>query len=360
MANRKIYNLKQIEGACVIGSPIVAGILIAHNYRIFGKRQKGIFWIIIGIVWTFTLIGLGTILPENISKSAGMVFPFLNGAILYPIINRLQGDQIKEHFDNNGEKGSNWLIAGLTVAFVALILTPMILINKISPINNYTRQTFNTNGIYYNQNMSVGDVNKLGGILQRIEYFNPESPAEVVFLSTDTTYEFKLITEKSFFNDSIYLNEVQQIFNHVNSYKFKKPLIFKITDPLLKNDKVIALNNEENIPRLLEVVTFSQNHNFRLVYEKSIEKTELERFQKLIIEMKNFFPPQNKMDFLMEFENGNYSLRLIIPRQSWNDSQLQAEAKYLKLRLNEYGFDYPFKLLLVDNSSNEINEKEIE
>ena len=71
-------------------------------------------------------------------------------------------------------------------------------------------------------------------------------------------------------SDSIYLNEVQQIFNHVNSYKFKKPLIFKITDPLLKNDKVIALNNEENIPRLLEVVTFSQNHNFRLVYEKSI------------------------------------------------------------------------------------------
>ena len=85
----------------------------------------------------------------------------------------------------------------------------MILINKISPINNYTRQTFNTNGIYYNQNMSVGDVNKLGGILQRIEYFNPESPAEVVFLSTDTTYEFKLITEKSFFNDSISLVSIK-------------------------------------------------------------------------------------------------------------------------------------------------------
>lgn len=55
MAEKKIYNLNQIEGACIIGSPIVAGILIAHNYRAMGERQKGTLWIIIGIVWTAAL-----------------------------------------------------------------------------------------------------------------------------------------------------------------------------------------------------------------------------------------------------------------------------------------------------------------
>ena len=360
MDNKRIYNLKQIQGACVVGSPIVAGILIAYNYKAFGQSQKGILWIFIGILWMLALIGIASVIPESISKSAGLVIPFLNGALMHPIVNRLQGEQIKEHFDNNGEKGSGWIIAGLTVLVAALILTPIILLDRISPANNYTRQPFNTNGVYYNNNMPVSEVNKLGGILQRIEYFNPQSPAEVIFLSTDTTYEFKLITDKSLLNDTLYINEIKQIFKHVNSYQFKKPLTFEITDPLLKNDKIIVLDDEKNIPRLMEVVPFSKNQNFRLIYDKAIAELEREKFQKAILEMSNIFPPQNKSQFIMDYEAGNYSLRLFIPRQSWSNARLITDAKYVKQRLNDFGFYYPFKLLLVDNTLNEMQEKEIE
>ena len=156
MNEKKIYNLNQIEGACVLGSPIVAGILIAHNYRAMGERQKGTVWIIIGIIWTIALVGIAMMLPENIVDGTRMVIPALNGLLLYPIINRLQGDQIRENFDNKGEKGSNWVVGGLTLAMVALILTPIILIDRISPINKYTRQAFNSNGIYYNSGMPAG------------------------------------------------------------------------------------------------------------------------------------------------------------------------------------------------------------
>ncbi len=360
MNNVKIYNLKQIEGACVIGSPIVAGILIAHNYKALGNIKKGVLWIFIGILWTLALISIAMIIPENISKSAGMVIPFLNGAILYPIINRLQGDQIKEHFENNGEKGSIWLPIGLTILVAALILTPTILLNRISPINDYTRQPFNSNGIYYNNKMPIDEVNKLGGILQRVEYFNPKSQAEVVSLSTDTTYEFKLITEKSFFNDTAFINETKQIFKHLDRYQFKKSLTFKITDPYLKDDKIIVLDKIENIPTLLEAELFSKNPNFKLIYDMSIVKDERDKFQNLILEMDKIFPTQNRFDFYMDFEDGNYFLRLFIPKQSWENSQLLSETRFIKQRLNNYDFKYPFKLLFVDNSTIEVHEKEIE
>jgi len=360
MDNKKIYNLKQIEGACVIGSPIVAGILIFYNYKNFGERQKGIAWIFIGILWTLTLFGFTMLIPESIVDSTGLVIPAINGLILYPIINKLQGSRIKEHFDNKGEKGSNRLVAGLIIFFVALILTPIILIERISPVNVYARQAFETNGIYYNTEMPVEEVNILGGILTRIQYFSTESPAEAVFIATDTSYEFKLITEKSFFSDNAYLTDIQRIFKHVDRYDFNKPLTFKITDTDLKDDKIIELNNYDSIPLLLESELFMKNKNFNLIFEISIDKFEREKFQRLIMSLDKIFFPQNRFDFLMNCENDIYFMKLFIPKQNWNSPQLLAEARFIKERLNNYGFKYPFKLILVDNTTLEVKEFEIE
>lgn len=360
MDRKRVYNLKQIEAACVIGSPIVAGILIFNNYKNFGERQKGISWIFIGILWTIAVIGLAMLIPENIVNSTSMVVPMLNGLILYPIINRLQGARIKEHFDNNGEKGSNWLVAGLTIFVAALILTPIILLGRISPINDYTRQPFEANGIYYNTKMPVEEVNKLGGILKRIQYFNPESPAEAVFIATDSSYEFKLITEKSSFTDNAYLTDIQQIFKHVDRYDFNEPLTFKITDPYLKDDKIIEFINYDSIPLLLESEIFIKNQNFNLIFDMSIDKTEREKFQRLIMSLDKIFIPQNRFDFLMDFENDIYFMKLFIPKQNWNSPQLLAEARFIKERLNNYGFKFPFKLILLDNTTINVEEFEIE
>ena len=360
MGHKKIYNLKQIEGACVIGSPIVAGILIFYNYKNFGEKIKGIKWIFIGILWTIGVIAVAMLLPENIVNSSGMIVPVLNGLILYPIIKRLQGEKINEHFDKNGEKGSNWLVAGLTIGFVAIIFVPIIMLNRFTPINDYTRQTFDSNGIYYNKEMPLNEVNKLGGILKRIQYFNSETPAEAVFVATDTTYELKLITKKSSFSNTAYLTDVQQIFKHIGRYDFKKPLTFKITDPYLKDDKIIELINYDNIPLLLESESFRQNKNFNLLYDMSIDKSEREKFQSLVISMNKTFIPQKRFDFLMDYMDNVYFLKLFIPKQNWNDPQLLTELRFIKGRLNNYGFKHPFRLVLIDNTTSNVKEYEVE
>jgi len=360
MDNQRIYNLKQIEGACVIGSPIVAGILIFYNYKNFGEKSKGIAWIFIGIIWTIAVIGLAMLIPDNLVKSTSMVVPMLNGLILYPIIKRLQGEKINEHFNNDGKKGSNWLVAGLTIAFVAMIFVPIILLNRITPINEYTRQAFDSNGIYYNHKMSLTEVNKLGGILKRVHYFSSESPAEAVFISTDSIYEFKLITDKTNFNNNSYLTDIQQIFKHVGRYDFQKPLNFKLTDPYLKDDKIVQLVNYDSIPLILEMEQFERNQNFRLLYEMTIEKSERDKFQRLILEMDKIFFPQKKFDFLMDYDNDTYFLKLFIPKQNWDSPQLLTEARFIKERLNNFGFKHPFQLILLDNSTVNVDEFEIE
>jgi hypothetical protein len=360
MDKLKIYNLKQIQGACIIGSPLVAGILIAHNYKTFGESRKSMLWVLTGILWTLLLVALAFAIPEKFNRSAGMVIPFLNGALLYPIINRLQGKRIKEHFDNHGEKASNWLIAGLTILVAAMILVPVIVLDTMSPINGLKRQAFGTNGIYYNHDMPLEEVNQLGGILKRVEYFNPESVAEVIFLSNDSAYEMKLLVDKPALDDTLFVRYAEELFNHVNGYRFRKPLQFITTDTYLKDDRIVELDSNEVYAALAETEVFAGNPKFKLYYNKSVEKTEREKFQQLILEMNHIFPPQNPFDFIMDYEDGAYSLRLFVPKQSWADPRLLAEAKYCKEKLNHYGFVYPFKFILVDNTTDEIEEKEIE
>jgi hypothetical protein len=358
--NKKIYNLKQIEVACVIGSPIVAGILIAHNYRVWDKRQKATNWIIIGIIWTIALFAVAMMIPEGILDKTRALIPALNGLILYPIIKRLQGAQIDDHFRHDGERASNWIIAGYTILITLIIIIPIIFFSKISPINDYERLAFNSDGVYYNSSMPIKEVNKLGGILQRIGYFNQKSPSEVVFLSRDTLYDFKLVTEKSNFDNKEYLSSIQQIFKHVASYDFIRPIVFKITDPYLKHDKIINLANYDSIPILLEFEIFAKNINFKMIFDKSMEISERERFQRLILDMGNIFPPQKRFDFLINFEGEKYKLGLFIPKQNWTHSQLINEAKFFKNRLNNFGFKYPFRLVLLDETGMKVEEKEIE
>lgn len=357
---KKIFNLKQIEGACIIASPIVAGFLIYRNYKNFGETQKGVLWIFIGILWTAALIGLAALMPDIAVDKLGWIVPGLNGLILYPIITKLQGEKIKEHFANNGKKGSNWLVAGLTILFVAMFMIPIIWLNKVSPINNYTRQAFNENGVYYNRQMPLDEVNKLGGILLRIEYFNPEFPSEAVFIANDSTYEFKLIMEKKFLKDPEILMEIKEICKHVGRYDFQKPLTYMITDPYLADNQKVFLDNYDSIATLLEIIIFNKNPNLKLIYDMSIEPKELERVQRVILNVDNPFAHQNDVDFVMGLDEDTYSLRLFVPKQKWNDSQLLYEARIFRNSLNNGAFSYPFKLIFVDNSLMEYEEYEIE
>lgn len=360
MDKKKIYNLKQIQGAGILGSPIVAGILIYQNYKNFGEEGKGILWVVIGIIWTIALIGLGMLIPENLVSSSGLVIPMLNGLILYAIINKLQGERIKEHFESEGEKGSNWVVAGLTVVVVAMIIVPIILLDTLSPINDYVRQPFNSNGIYYNADMPQDEVNKLGGILQRVEYFNPDSPSEVVFIATDSTFEFKLITEKEFFKDTEYLTEIKQIFKHVGRYSFQKPLTYLLTEPYLSDNKTIVLDDYDSIPMLFESTEFVMNPNFRLIYDLSIDNEYREKIQTVILSMDKLFPHKNIVDFIMDLEDETYYLRLFIAKQNWKSPQLLSEARIVKDKLNNVGFNYPVNLILVDNSTINIEEFEVQ
>ena len=360
MNSKKIFSIKQIEIACVIASPIASGLLIANNYRIFGEKNKAVLWIIIGVIWTLILFSLGILIESDSFDKSLTLLPLINGAILYPIIKKLQGKKIEAHIEQAGEKASNWKLAFIISVIVAIMTLLIIGLNKLSPNNNYLRQDFNSSGVFYNPEMPIEEVFKVGDILKRIEYFSPQEPAEVVFLSKDSLYEFKLVVNSKYFDNNEYIGYTKQIFKHINEYNFLKPIIFKFTDSYLIKDKVIELCNYDSIPNLLEIELFARNKNFRLVYEKEFKKSEREKFQDIVMTLSDVFPPNLEIDFRIDIISNKYQLALFIPQDNWINNNLIYSFKRAKVRLNNHGFDKEFVLILVDDTSNEIKEFEIE
>ncbi|WP_157493699.1 hypothetical protein [Draconibacterium sediminis] len=358
MENKKIYNLKQIQFACVIGSPFVAGILISHNYSKFGESKKGVLWILICTVWTLALFGLAMLIPENIT-SPGLVIPLINGAIIHLFVKRFQGERISEHFENKGEKSSNWLPVGLTVLVVALIFIPVILLDRISNVNDYLRADFNGNGVFYNHEMTIEEVNKLGNILIRTDYFNSENLTEVVFEDCDSVIDLKLVTDKDYFNNTEYLNEMQSVFKHISCYDFSKPVRFNFMDEYLKTEKRIILNQSDSIQYLMESVPFVQNKNFRLFYDIMIPENERLKLQDLILRLKNLFPHQYQINFMYEIVDDSYMLSLYVPKVDWNKPQIMTDSRLLKSRLNQADFNKPFRLRLYEHTETNYEEYEI-
>jgi len=359
MDNKKIYNLRQIQIACVIGSPFVAGILISHNYSKFGERRKSTLWIFICTLWTLALFGIAMLIPENIS-SPGLVIPLINGAIIHQIIKKLQGERINEHFENNGKKSSNWLPIGLTVLMVALVLGPMILLDRMSNANNYLRADFNGNGVFYNYEMSIVEVDKLGNILTRVDYFSQENLTEVVFVDCDSVFELKLVSDKDYFDNTEYLNEMQSVFKHISYYDFAKPVQFNFIDQNLKTEKRIVLSQSDSIQYLAESLPFIKNSNFRLYYDIMFPEDERLKLQDLILRLNNLFPHHYQINFMCEIVDNTYMLSLYVPKVDWNKPQIIADSKLLKRKLNQEDFSKPFRLKLYEHTETNYDEFEIE
>jgi hypothetical protein len=128
----KIYTLNSIRIATFIFGPLVAGYLVAQNYKAFNQKEKAtITWIIASVV-LIAVIGLA-IVTSNTERFPRFIFPLAYAWGTYLLVQKFQGEQMKEHFATGGTTFTIWrallagvicLIVTLAVIFVVLLMIP--------------------------------------------------------------------------------------------------------------------------------------------------------------------------------------------------------------------------------------------
>ena len=120
--NLKLYSQKAIAVATYFGGPLAAGILIRKNSLNLGREKQAINSLIIGIISTIIIFGGIFMIPENIiDKIPNALIPAIYTGIIYLIVERIQGRELKLHKENQGEFYSGWKAVGIGAVCMVIL-----------------------------------------------------------------------------------------------------------------------------------------------------------------------------------------------------------------------------------------------
>ena len=123
----KLYSQKAISIATFFGGPLAAGILVRRNYINLGNDLYGKHAIVVGIVSTVIMfLGIFSIPEEIIDKTHNSLIPAIYTTIIYLVVEKLMGAEIKKHKEEGKEFYSGWNAAAVGFFSMCLLILGVI------------------------------------------------------------------------------------------------------------------------------------------------------------------------------------------------------------------------------------------
>lgn len=120
---KKLFTQRAIAIATYFGGPLAAGYLVKKNYEAHDQSEKGKKAFIIGIISTILIFAGIFSIPEHIiDKIPNALIPVIYTGIIYLIVEKIQGQRIKEHKKSGGEFYSAWKATGIGAIFMVILL----------------------------------------------------------------------------------------------------------------------------------------------------------------------------------------------------------------------------------------------
>jgi hypothetical protein len=124
----KLYKDRSVYVGTILGGPLVAGYLAAENFKQLGQPEKVKNAWFIAIIATLVLLGIAFFIP-GIQKTPGYIIPLLYSGIAQYLIQRFQGNAIKEHIQQGGQVYSVW--RAVWIGLVGLVILAVVVVALI-------------------------------------------------------------------------------------------------------------------------------------------------------------------------------------------------------------------------------------
>ncbi len=119
---KKLFSQRSIAIATFFGGPAAAGYLVKKNYESYNQDDKGKKALIIGIISTLLIFAGIFLMPENIiDKIPNALIPAIYTGIIYLIVEKIQGQWLKEHQESGGDFYSGWKATGIGAIFMVIL-----------------------------------------------------------------------------------------------------------------------------------------------------------------------------------------------------------------------------------------------
>ncbi len=230
-----IYTERTVSTATFLGGPIAAGLMIANNYKVFGRIDLAFISIFLGFVSTFLLVVFLNFGPtEIIEKIPNQILPIIYTLIVYVIIKTTQDEEIKEYLDSGGKKASIPKVIGISL--LSLLLLVLIFFGVASFSAPYEGEMMHfgdtNNEIIYDSELNEEHIKTMGKVLMQIGYFHDRFQTIIqVRKESENVYHVYLPSDKNMWEDEKYIwtmKNLSDIFNEfLPNVEFKITLLYE-------------------------------------------------------------------------------------------------------------------------------------
>ncbi|SHJ24888.1 hypothetical protein SAMN02745163_01558 [Clostridium cavendishii DSM 21758] len=219
MQNKKLWNPKSFIIFSVFFSLLPAGIMYSLNFGRSGNNKKQNISLTLTIVGFIILTALAVLLPIPDTISKAIYFGINVGAGIY-----FMNDQksLYENYIQNGGKRASYLIPIIISVLLLVLSIVAIIYSSYIPDKSIT---YDKSQIYYTNNVTKSEAQKLGDYLKEQGVFSSNSESDMKIDKKKDVYIFSLIIN----DDSINNKEVTD----------SMPLISKeLSENVFNNKKV--------------------------------------------------------------------------------------------------------------------------
>jgi hypothetical protein len=236
----KIYKEKTIWAGTFLGGPLVAGFLIAANFKTFnqpGNVKKT--WIYAAIA-TVAIFGGVFLIPDNV-RIPSQIIPLIYTAITFALVQRYQGQNISAHINAGGQLYGWWRTVAIALIGLAITIIPIFGIALLYDKNTNAGTDTKIYGIMKHEiafdknNISAAEVDKIASGLTSTTFFDDTAKKYVYAEKKDNRFEISISSDNSVATDPKAVAPFVQLRNDLQLLFPANKIIFNLVVDRLDN-----------------------------------------------------------------------------------------------------------------------------
>jgi hypothetical protein len=241
MDKYQIYTERTILISTLIGGPLVAGYLMARNFKAFQEPEKIKYtWIysILATILTFSSARLLSAIDHSSYQSTNLLIPLIYLAATSLMVKRYQKEKIEKLISSGIKAFTVW--RGLGIGCIGLVTTLVIFIfpsfasNMITePVYQMAKREYgklNHEIVYTNSKITESEVDSIAQALQFSGFFDEIQQKKILLDKNGDVYEISIGLIENAWNDPIVQLHFQNLENNLNMQFVDKKIIINLCD----------------------------------------------------------------------------------------------------------------------------------
>lgn len=226
-----IYKDKAMWVGTAIGGPLVTGYLAAHNYRVFGEKDKVWKTWLIAIAVTMLIFSMAIYAPYA-DRIPGSLFALVYTGIAYLVVRIWQGAKISVHIRAGGRIFSWYRVIGVSLIGAVLTAIPFFTFALLSGEFSETSKTYGSRRheiVFLKNNISEAEVDKIADAFTKRDFFGNEAKTYLYVKKDGNTYEIFFVFDKSIKSDQRAIDYYTDLQKEIQELLPENKIVFVLT-----------------------------------------------------------------------------------------------------------------------------------